>query len=92
MRLKAMIDISKLENNQTIRYRLGKHGEHSVKWSEWKIGKIYVAKFRGNIVTLTPVGESWAEYNPQRDYHGNGFFDCEEWCMEIDLKNGILRV
>lgn len=82
--------LNELQNGQVVTYRLGFHGRNQVEWQNWQTGPIYVArrqfdykgKGKGDLLTLTPENQGWAEYR-QTDYHGKGFFDCEEFCMEI---------
>lgn len=86
-----------LQNNQRVKYRIGKHGEHSINWGEWKSGNLYVArrvlpikrvKFSftpnlGDIITLTIRNENCAEFS-QQDFNEDGVFNCEEWNLEIE--------
>lgn len=82
--------LNELKDNQTVTYRLGFHGPTQVSWQDWQNGPIYVVrrqfdykgKGKGELLTLTPRNQGWAAYS-QRDYHGDGFFDCEEFCMQI---------
>ncbi len=72
-----------LQDGQTVEYRLGRHGDTRIMWEPWTRGPIYVARNqKGQLVNLTTMLDQWAEYS-WRDYHGNGFFDAEEYCLEI---------
>lgn len=82
--------LSDLTNGQVVRYRLGRAGQTCVQWGGWQNGSIYVARrekaFRnhptGEIVTLTPNDQGWAEYS-ERDFF-NGCFTAEDYYMEIE--------
>lgn len=95
--------LENLNTETIYRFRFGKHGETAPQWTEWKNGQLRFvirrtsdlpksirnrSKFwkKGDLLTLVASDEWPCEYGPQ-DYHGNGFFDCEEWCLEIANMN-----
>ena len=80
--------INSLSHNQTIQYRLGKHGEHCIQWQPTTNGPVYIAKNNQNqVVTITPINKTWAEFDPRRDIveitQNSIILNCEEYNMEI---------
>jgi hypothetical protein len=72
-----------LRNNDVLLYRLGKAGESSVAWGDWKTGKIHLTRKRnGEIATITPQNDFTAEFS-QSSYCGDGIFNSEEFYFQI---------
>jgi len=91
-------ELASLQNNQSVRYRIGRAGRTDVEWEDWKEGPLYVEKREsdmpslknrardtwkaGSILMLIPIGENTAEFG-QADYCGNGVFCAEDYYLEI---------
>ena len=71
----------KLSNGHIVNARLGRAGRNDVKWHEPKDYTLYIQKFNGRIVVISPSAD-WAEYSID-DYCGNNLFLCEDYYMEI---------
>jgi len=91
--------LSSLQNNQIVKYRIGRAGPTEVIWGKWTIASLYVARRQqdlpaklrnkckywkaGDITTLTTVEDVCAEFN-QNDFCDDGIFNAEDWYLEID--------
>ena len=87
--------INDLQNQQVVRYRLGRAGRHAVEWEDWIEGPLYIQRFKNQVTTLVPElkNGAWAEYDPRRDYcpqtDGSGLLLAEDYYMEIEGLNGL---
>lgn len=78
--------IRTINNGDSIRYRLGKHGYSSPVWQEWKTGPMFVQKrLDGSILIITPMNDNWAEFGEDSFCKEFNTFGCEEYLMEIDI-------
>lgn len=70
-------------------------------WSKWHTGPIFLTKRdrnlkkslrkgcgrtweKGAILKILPVNHAFASFC-ERSYHGDGYFDCEQFIFEIDM-------
>lgn len=79
--------INSLENNQVVIGRLGKHGRDQIEWGCWKKIPLYVQKYKGRVVCLTPTSDAWAEFGmcDMQESENGIFMDAEEYCLEIKI-------
>lgn len=79
--------ISDLENQQVVKYRLGKHTNGiSPDWQQWKQGPMYVQRhpITNKVLIVTPQDECCAEFSPEDFCSDWKQFSCEEYLMEIE--------
>lgn len=92
--------IRSLENNQIVKYRLGRAGTSAPIWGDWKTGKIFVQKRNsdylpakkqsrtswqaGAVLIVTPQDENTAEFREEDFSFEFNTFCCENFYFEID--------
>lgn len=79
-----LLKLRALSNEDLIRFRLGEYGETEINWGEWQQDSFYIQKHNGEVIIFTPNNVTSAEFR-ERDYHPQfDYFDCEEYCIQID--------
>jgi hypothetical protein len=79
--------IQDLQNGQIVRYRMGRYQDDlpAPDWGAWRNGPLYVQRFKGVAVTLTPRNDNWADYDPRRDKPSyGGTLECEGYYLQIE--------
>lgn len=83
MRQLNRTEIQALENGQQVHVRLSRAGRD--QWEPEYEGRVtlYVQRFNGTAVTITPREYGWAEADPRRDIEADGSVIVEDYMMEI---------
>lgn len=92
------MQLSDLQNDMTVTFRLGRAGREDVDWEDWQEGKIYVRRRAPNeVLPKRQQSGSWGKGGEiitivphvevsaeydERDF-SNGVFNCEDWYFEI---------
>lgn len=78
--------ISDLKDEMKVVCRTGRAGRERVEWDgDWHEETLYVARFKGEIVTISLRSKNWAE-GSMRDFCPNpdgGTFVVEDWYLQI---------